>query len=56
VSRDVAPFVLTSALDGGEWSVSGRGRTPSPPRGRGGQPQTPIEVGGWVNPRAVLDT
>jgi hypothetical protein len=44
---------LTSALDGGEWSVSKPGRfTPPPPTER--VTPTPWK-GGWVSPRAVLD-
>jgi hypothetical protein len=42
---------LTSALDGGEWSVSRSGRFT--PRER--TPDTHW-IGGWVGPRAVLDT
>jgi hypothetical protein len=41
---------LTSALDGGEWSVSRPGRFI--PRERA--PGTHC-IGGWVDPRAVLD-
>jgi hypothetical protein len=41
---------LTSALDGGEWSVSRTGRLA--PRERA--PGT-YWIGGWVGPRAVLD-
>jgi hypothetical protein len=41
---------LTSALDGGEWSVSRPGRFT--PRERA--PGTHY-MGGWVGPRAVLD-
>jgi len=45
------PKVLTSTLDGGEWSVSHpccftpRERAPGAPW-----------IGGWVGPRAILDT
>jgi hypothetical protein len=42
---------LTSALDGGEWSVSRHGRFTA----RGRAPGTHW-IGGWVGPRAVLDT
>jgi hypothetical protein len=42
---------LSSALDGGEWSASHPGRfTP-----REGAPDT-LWIGGWVDPRASLDT
>jgi hypothetical protein len=42
---------LTSALDGGKWSVSRPGRfTP-----RKKAPRT-HSIGGWVGPRAILDT
>jgi hypothetical protein len=41
---------LTSALDGGEWSASRPGRfTP-----RESAPGTHV-IGGWVDPRTVLD-
>jgi len=42
--------LLTSALDGDEWSTSCPGRFT--PRARA--PHTPW-IGGWVVPRAVLD-
>jgi hypothetical protein len=42
---------LISALDGGEWSASRPGRFT--PRERA--PDTHC-IGGWVGPRAVLDT
>jgi len=42
---------LTSALDGGEWSASLPGRFA--PRERA--PHTHL-IGGWVGPRAILDT
>jgi hypothetical protein len=45
-----APFVLTSALDGGEWYASRPGRFT--PRER--TPGTYL-IGGLVGPRAVLD-
>jgi hypothetical protein len=38
----IAPPFLTSALDGGEWSVSGLGRITSGKRG-------------WVGPTADMD-
>jgi hypothetical protein len=42
---------LTSALDGGEWSASRPGRFTPKERAPG------IHwIGGWVGPRAVLDT
>jgi hypothetical protein len=41
---------LTSALDGGEWSASRRGRFTSRERAPGTH-----WIGGWVGPRAVLD-
>jgi hypothetical protein len=41
---------LTSALDGGEWSASRSGR--STPRERAASTHW---IGGWVDPRAVLD-
>jgi hypothetical protein len=50
-SGGTAPCILTSALDGGEWSAS----RPAP------GPFTPREIaagthliGGWVGPRAVV--
>jgi hypothetical protein len=50
-SGDIAPQLLTSALDGGKWSASSLSRF------------IPREIthdiywiGGWVGPRAVLDT
>jgi len=42
--------LLTSALDGGEWSASRPGRFALRERA----PGTPC-IGGWVGPRAVLD-
>jgi hypothetical protein len=49
-SGDTAPLIVTSALDGGEWSASRPGSF------------TPTEktlgthwIGGWVGTRAVLD-
>jgi hypothetical protein len=41
---------LTSALDGGEWSVSRPGRFTPAERASGTH-----WIGGWVGPRAVLD-
>jgi hypothetical protein len=49
-SGGIAPLVLTSALDGGEWSASRLGRFT--PRER--SPSTHW-IGGWVGSRAVLD-
>jgi hypothetical protein len=50
-SGGTAPIVLlTSALDGGEWSASRPGRFT--PRERA--PSTHW-IGGWVGPRAVLE-
>jgi hypothetical protein len=45
-----APYILNSALDGGEWSDSRPGRFT--PRERA--PGTQL-IGGWVDPRAGLD-
>jgi hypothetical protein len=42
---------LNSALDGGEWSVSRPGRFTPRERASGTH-----WIGGWVGPRAVLDT
>jgi hypothetical protein len=42
---------LTSALDGGEWSASRPGRFTPRERTLGTR-----WIGGWVDPRAVLDT
>jgi hypothetical protein len=42
----------TSALDGGEWSASRPGRTFTP----GERTPTTHWTGGWVGPRASLDT
>jgi hypothetical protein len=42
----------TSKLDGGEWSASRPGRGLPP----GKRPAVPIVRGGWVGPRAGLDT
>jgi hypothetical protein len=42
---------LTSTLDGGEWSASHPGRLTPRERAPGTQ-----WIGGWVGPRAVLDT
>jgi hypothetical protein len=42
---------LTSALDGGEWSASRTGRFAPRIRAPGTH-----WIGGWVGPRAVLDT
>jgi hypothetical protein len=42
--------LLTSALDGGEWSASRPGRFTHRERATGTQ-----WIGGWVGPRAVLD-
>jgi hypothetical protein len=50
-SGGIAPCILTSAIAGGEWSASRPGRfTPTE--------RTPGThwIGGWVGPRAVLDT
>jgi hypothetical protein len=41
---------LTSALDGGEWSISRPGRFIPRKRAPGTH-----WIGGWVGPRAVLD-
>jgi hypothetical protein len=49
-SKGIAPRILTSALDGGEWSASRPGCFT--PRERG--PSTHW-IGGWVGPRAGLD-
>jgi hypothetical protein len=49
-SGGIAPLILTSALDGGEWSASRPGRFT--PRERA--PSTHW-LGGWVGPRAILD-
>jgi hypothetical protein len=49
-SRGIAPHTLTSALDGGEWSISRPGRFT--PRER--DPGTHW-IGGWLGPRVVLD-
>jgi hypothetical protein len=49
-SGSIAPHILTTALDGGEWSASRPGRfTP--------REEDPVThwIGGWVGPRAVLD-
>jgi len=49
--RYISTYSLTSALDGGEWSASRPGRfTP-----REKAPGTRW-IGGWVGPRAILDT
>jgi hypothetical protein len=50
-SGGIAPRILTSALDGGEWSASRFSRFT--PRER--DPGTHW-LGGWVGPRAVLDS
>jgi hypothetical protein len=44
------PILLTSALDGGEWSASRPGRFTSKERAPGTN-----WIEGWVGPRAVLD-
>jgi len=44
-------YSLTSALDGGEWSASRPGRFTIRER----DPVTQW-IGGWVGPRAILDT
>jgi hypothetical protein len=49
-SGGIAPRILDSALDGGEWSASRPGRFT--PMGRA--PGTHW-IGGWVGPRAGLD-
>jgi hypothetical protein len=46
----VAPRILTSALDGGEWSASSPGRFTPRERTLG-----TYWIGGWVGPRTVLD-
>jgi hypothetical protein len=49
-SGGIAPRIVTSALDGGEWSASRPGRFTPRKRAPG------IHwIGGWVGPRAVLD-
>jgi hypothetical protein len=51
-SRSIAPCILlTSALDGVEWSASRTGRFTPRERAPGTH-----WIGGWVGPRAVLDT
>jgi hypothetical protein len=47
----VSTYSLTSALDGDEWSASRPGRFTSRERTPGTH-----WIGGWVGPRAVLDT
>jgi hypothetical protein len=47
-----APGFWTSALDGGEWSASRPGHALDPEKGPPGTHCT----GGWVGPRAGLDT
>jgi hypothetical protein len=49
-SGGIAPPLLTSALDGGEWSASRPGRFIP-----GERPPGTHQVGGWVGPRAGLD-
>jgi hypothetical protein len=49
-SGGIAPFILTSALDGGEWPASLPGRFTH----REGASGTHW-IGGWVSPRAVTD-
>jgi hypothetical protein len=44
-SGGTAPTLLTSALDGGEWSASPLGK----------EPLVTQSIGGWVGPRAGLD-
>jgi hypothetical protein len=48
-SGDIAPHIVTSALEGGEWSASRPGRFTLRER-------SPVThwVGGWVSPRAGL--
>jgi hypothetical protein len=50
-SGGIAPRILTSALDGGEWSAS----CPACFTPRERAPATHW-IGSWVDPRAVLDT
>jgi hypothetical protein len=49
-SEGIAPLIVTSALDGGEWSASHPGRF---------APRETVPgnhwIGGWAGPRAVLD-
>jgi hypothetical protein len=47
----ISTHSVTSALDGGEWSASRPGRFTPKERA----PATNC-IGGWVGPRAVLDT
>jgi hypothetical protein len=48
--RCIEPYFLTSALDGGEWSVSRTGRFTPGERARGTH-----WIGGWMGPRGGLD-
>jgi hypothetical protein len=52
VRRYTSYSFTTSALDGGEWSVSLPGRALPPGKG----PPGTHWKGGWVDPRAGLDT
>jgi hypothetical protein len=49
-SKGIAPLILILALDGGEWSASRPGRFTPRKRAPGTH-----WIGGWVDPRAVLD-
>jgi hypothetical protein len=49
-SGGIAPLILTSELEGGEWSASRSGRFTPRERAPGTH-----WVGGWVGPRSVLD-
>jgi hypothetical protein len=50
-STGIAPHILTSALDGGEWLGSRPGRLTPRERAPGTH-----WIGSWVGPKAVLDT
>jgi hypothetical protein len=50
-SGGIAPRILTSALDGGEWLASRPGRFTPTEKASGAH-----WIGGWVGPRALLDT
>jgi hypothetical protein len=53
-SGGIAPSLLTSAIDGGEWSapLSYRFTPPPPP---GDKALSTHCIGGWVDPRVGLD-
>jgi hypothetical protein len=50
-SGGIVPLFLTSIIDGGEWSASRRGRFTYGERASGTH-----WIGGWVDPRAGLDS